>query len=102
MTPTVFTTALASSVWTAALVNAIYTAINTLERRKRHETPTGTPNGVLLTFGISATVVLPAESMLFVNGVFQNYTNDYTISGTTITFVVAPPTSAKIRIFFDY
>lgn len=59
-----------------------------------NEVPTGNVNGNNTIFTVS---VNPRLLFLFVNGSFQSpATPDYTISGTTITFTVAPPISAKL------
>lgn len=54
------------------------------------ETPSGTPNGSLSTFGLANTPVAGKE-MVFVNGVLQNAgaNNDYQLSGTNIVFETA-------------
>ena len=61
------------------------------------EIPTGTIDGANTTFTTSET---PKASsvMLFVNGAFQREGSgqDFTMSGRTITFVVAPQTNSNI------
>ncbi len=57
-----------------------------------NETPGGTPNGVLTTFTTAHTPVgqRPGTSAtidLYRNGVWQTPTNNYTFTGSTITFV---------------
>ena len=56
------------------------------------ETPAGTLNGTNVTFTLGFT---PATGslFLFLNGVEQVLTTDYTRSGTTITYTVAPDAS---------
>lgn len=53
------------------------------------ETPSGTINGSNLVFTLSQTPDVGTEN-LFLNGLLQKVTTDYTISGGTITFVTAP------------
>ena len=60
------------------------------------ETPSGIINGVNAVFTISAA---PVEQMLFLNGAFQTETTDYTLSGTTITYVEAPASASTHTIF---
>lgn len=64
---------------------------------KENIVPTGTINGSNKTFTLPDT---PASGTLrvFADGVRQQVTTDYTLSGTTITFIVAPTTS----ILCDY
>jgi len=57
------------------------------------ETPSGTLNGSNVTFTISNTPSPSASFELFLNGVFQRPSIDYTISGATITYTVAPKSS---------
>lgn len=58
------------------------------------ETPTGTVNGVNVTFTVANTPV--AHFHFYVNGLLQEVGggNDYTISGTTITTTTAPLTGS--------
>ena len=63
------------------------------------EVPTGTPNGTLTDFTIIQSPIT-GTLRVFVNGVRQKVTDDYTFTGTTITFVSAPLTDSKILV--DY
>ena len=62
-----------------------------------NETPTGTVNGVNTDFVLANDIILGSERV-FVNGArqFSGAGNDYTISGSTITFATAPPTGSNI------
>lgn len=51
------------------------------------ETPAGAVDGVNDEFELSHE---PASLLLFLNGVLQTLGDDYTLSGTTITFATAP------------
>jgi len=56
-----------------------------------------TGDGSDTTFSLSTTPALPSKTMLvFVNGVFQKYTTNYSVSGTTLTFTSAPANNAVI------
>lgn len=63
------------------------------------EVPTGTPNGTLTDFTIAQSPIT-GTLRVFVNGIRQKVTDDYTFTGTTITFVSAPLTGDKIQV--DY
>lgn len=64
------------------------------------ETPTGTVNGSNTDFTL-ANIPSPTSSLkVFVNGQRMRITEDYTFSGTTITFLIAPPTGSIILV--DY
>lgn len=54
-----------------------------------NETPSGTINGSNTAFTLAAAPS-GGRLVLFLNGVYQKPTTDYTLSGTTITMVTAP------------
>ena len=58
--------------------------------RATRETPAGTLNGSNAAFTLSFTPNPAASLLLFLNGIQQNPAVDYTISGTTIIYAVAP------------
>jgi hypothetical protein len=61
-------------------------------------TPTGDVNGVNTDF-ILNHIPSPASSLdVYLNGQLQDLTNDYTVSGTTVSFVSAPLTGNKVRV----
>lgn len=62
------------------------------------QTVTGTPNGVLTTFTTSVAATA-ASLLVFVNGIRQRPTTDYTYSGSTITFTTAPETGDDIAVY---
>lgn len=68
-----------------------------------NETPTGTPNGSLTTFGISH-VPVSGSVKVYLNGqrLVVGGSDDYTISAQTITFLIAPHTGDKIRVDYLY
>ena len=65
------------------------------------EVPSGTINSINVTFTIANALVVGSES-LFKNGLLQDVGagNDYTISGTTITFNQAPRTNSKLLVSY--
>lgn len=68
------------------------------------EIPSGTVNGVNVTFTL-AHIPSPAASLqLFVNGAqqWQNAAGDYTLSSSTITFLSAPLTGSTIICWYRY
>ena len=66
-------------------------------------TPTGSINGSNVTFTL-ANAPSPALSLILVlNGAVQTAGGvDYTLSSTTITFLVAPPTTSTLRAWHRY
>lgn len=63
------------------------------------ETPSGTVDGVNDTFTLANTPIVGSVKV-YLNGIRMQVTTDYTISGTTITFVT-PPSILDI-ILCDY
>lgn len=61
------------------------------------ETPSGTVNSSNVAFTLAHTPNPAASLCLFLNGQLLTYTEDYTLSGNTITFVTAPDTGSIIR-----
>jgi hypothetical protein len=62
------------------------------------ETPSGTPNGVLVTFTLANTPIAGSVK-LYIEGIRLTVGagNDYTISGANITMLTAPLTGEKLR-----
>jgi hypothetical protein len=65
------------------------------------ETPTGAINGTNTSFVLSTAPVVGSESV-FLNGILQEpgSGNDYTISGSTITYLTAPVTGDRVRVSY--
>lgn len=66
------------------------------------EIPTGTINGSNVTFTLANSPTVGSEHM-YLNGVLQESGGaDYSISSTTITFVIAPETGSVILVSYRY
>lgn len=65
------------------------------------EIPTGDIDGINTEFTISETPISETQN-LYLNGIFQTEVSDYTLSGTTITFVTAPQTGDELTITYQY
>jgi hypothetical protein len=67
------------------------------------EVPTGNVNGINRVFILTQTPESQSEH-LFLNGILQDpgVDEDYTISGSTITFVDAPLEGSRIRCSYRY
>jgi hypothetical protein len=63
------------------------------------ETPTGTIDGTNKAFTLSETPEAVTLQVFF-NGLLQEPTDDYTLTGSTITMVEAPITGDKIRAIY--
>ena len=81
-----------NSKWVATAPTSTTTVIT-------REVPTGTINGTNVTFTLANTPLLGTEN-IYLNGVLQNLgaSNDYTISGATITFNTAPQTGDVLLV----
>lgn len=74
----------------APSVAAVNAAIASATPGYEQEAPTGTVNGVNVTFSISVSPSEDKAVQLFQSGLMQRQGIDYTISGTTITMTTAP------------
>jgi hypothetical protein len=63
------------------------------------ETPTGAVNGTNADFAISQAAYAGTLEV-YLNGLLQELTDDYTVSGTTITMLSAPLAGDKVRVKF--
>lgn len=97
-------------------IEAIYKALNSVKTSKKFgaahgggftdsnfiddETPSGTINGTNKIFTLAYTPNPSTSVKVFVNGARMRITEDYTLSGSTITFTTAPPTTSIILV--DY
>jgi len=82
----------ANSKWVATSPTSTTTVIT-------REVPTGTIDSSNVTFTLANTPLLGTEN-IYLNGVLQNLgaSNDYTISGATITFNTAPQTGDVLLV----
>ena len=65
------------------------------------ETPSGTVNGSNVTFTLSQTPFDSLDSVeIYVNGIKRDRVTEWTISGTTITFVTAPALGQGVRAHY--
>lgn len=65
------------------------------------EIPTGSINGSNTSFTLTAAPVSGSEHV-YLNGLLQESgaSNDYTVSGATLTFLTAPSTGEKLRVSY--
>lgn len=63
----------------------------------KRETPGGAINGSNTAFTVANPLVAGSEE-LFRNGILQDITTSYTISGQNITMIVAPETGDSLKI----
>ena len=60
--------------------------------------PTGTINGTNKDFGLTRTPNPPESLQVFRGGALQSLTEDYTLSGKTVTFLVAPVIGEVLKV----
>lgn len=65
------------------------------------ETPSGTVNSSNVTFTLANTPASPNGVLIVLDGVTQYNGVDFTVSGTTITFVTAPVTGSTIFAYYN-
>ena len=82
-------------------VVAFATEIMRTSKYVTRETPTGLVNGSNTSYTLASTPVSGTEQV-YQNGILQDpgAGNDYTISGGSITFLVAPASGDKIRVTY--
>ena len=80
---------------TVTLPNATVTSTH-VSQHLSHSKDTATGDGTDTTFTIAANRAVD-DVLVFVNGVCLVPTDDYTISGTTLTFATAPGSGAEIQ-----
>ena len=100
LTPTTLSGDVSSVSNTGAVTLSATTVVKTANYVVR-ETPSGLVNGANATFNLANAPVNGTEQV-FLNGILQDpgSGNDYTISGSTVTFVSAPTTGDKIRVTY--
>ena len=63
------------------------------------ETPSGTVNGSNVTFTLSQTPFDSNDSVqVYLDGLKKDRVTEWTVSGTTITFVTAPALGQTVRV----
>ena len=96
-------TTLSGDVSSVSGTGSVTLATNVLKASNyvNRETPSGSVNGTNTDFELAYTPVTGSEQV-FLNGILQEpgATDDYTISGTTITFTGAPSTGDRIRVTY--
>jgi hypothetical protein len=65
------------------------------------EVPSGTVNGSNQSFTISYSPVSTASVMLYLDGMLQKQTTDYTISGSSISIVTAPAAGQSLLVIYS-
>ena len=73
----------------------------TLYPTPKEEIPTGLINGTNRVFGLSETPI-DGTLLIFLNGVEQFLTTQYSLSGTIITFVEAPVSGDELSVNYFY
>jgi len=63
-----------------------------------NEVPSGTINGSNVTFTLAGTPSPAGSLTVYLNGARLKVTEDYTLSGVTLTMVVAPLTDSLLLV----
>lgn len=64
------------------------------------EVPTGLVDSSNTSYSLASTPHSNEAVIVFINGLAQRYTTDFSVSGTTITMVSAPSTGSSIFVFY--
>jgi len=70
--------------------------------RYAQEVPSGTVNGATTAFTLANTPASTNSVLIILDGQIQRQTTDYTLSGSTVTFVTAPSTGQSIYAQYNY
>lgn len=70
--------------------------------RQVQEVPAGVIGGGNVTFTLSQTPLDVTAVQVFLNGLCQRYTTDFTVAGPTLTFVVAPTGGQSLQVWYIY
>ena len=89
------------------IVNALNRIVEAIDNKfanfADNETPAGTITGANAEFTLAHTPDPAGSLLVFLNGAFQTAGGeDYTLAGSTITFVSAPLTNSILRVFYRY
>lgn len=76
-------------------INAVF-----LKRFWVQEVPAGLVNGTNVTFVLSKTPLETESIEVFLNGLRQDPGDDYSVTGSTITFVTAPAVGQTLRVSY--
>jgi hypothetical protein len=66
----------------------------------KKETPSGSVNGTNTVFTMTKTPMSESLVSVYINGQYQKVSEDYTRSGTSITFSIAPPSGSIIEVIY--
>ena len=104
-TPPATSTTLVGTVDTAVLSNkTIDGSLNILSKlpvSSQMVVDSGSGNGTVTAFTLSQAPPTSSGVDVYLNGILQEYTTDYTISSTTLTFTTAPATGQTIRAVYS-
>ena len=64
------------------------------------EVPSGTVNGVNTSFTLSSLPHSAKAVDVYINGLLQRLTTDYTISGSIVSFVIAPSSGQVVYVSY--
>ena len=66
----------------------------------KKEIPSGSINGSNTSFSLTYTPANSDSLLVFIDGILQNLTSDYSLSSNIITLVVAPAIGQSIYCFY--
>ena len=85
-------------VWVVYLGNELFSEKAEIYSNSDSQIATG--NGTATPLTLSHSVTNPQSIIVTLNGIAQIPTTDYSVSGTTLTFVAAPNASKEIIVYF--
>jgi hypothetical protein len=88
-----------TTVWVVYLGKELHSTYN-ISVSANADSQIGVGNGTTTPFTLSHSVTNPQSIIVTLNGVAQEPTTDFTVSGTTLTFTTAPDATSDIMVYF--
>ena len=88
-----------TSVWVVYLGKELHSTFD-IPVSANADSQTGVGDGTTTPLTLSHSVTNPQSIIVTLNGVAQEPTTDFTVSGTTLTFTTAPDATSDIMIYF--
>ena len=88
-----------TTVWVVYLGKELHSTYN-ISVSANADSQIGVGNGTTTPFTLSHSVTNPQSIIVTLNGVAQEPTTDFTVSGTTLTFTTAPAATSDIMVYF--
>ena len=90
-----------TKTWTMPATSGTLLVSGTVAIASQFNRDTGAGNGSTTIYTLTNAPASTSEARVFLDGILQILTTDYTISGTTLTFVTAPALGQNITVLYS-